>query len=268
MIGMGVILVWIAATPSLALGQDAHAQHGSDPAETPAGTFQAKMTLPAQLQPGVPFMIDIAVQDAHGRQVPEFELFQEKLMHLILVSDDLAYFTHLHPEHRGNGVFQVKAMLPSAGGYTLFCDYKPARAIEQISILKLRMQGAEKPTTAADMNRTEKTVQGIQVRMNVSPKPARADAEVVVRFNLQWPDGSPVAGLEPYLGEKGHLVVIRKSAPLNDKDYIHAHAMQGGEASTIGFTTRFPTAGPYKLWCQINHQGRILTVDFWVNIER
>jgi hypothetical protein len=54
-------------------------------------------------------------------------------------------------------------------------------------------------------------------------------------FDLKQLDGKPVTGLEAYLGEKGHLVIIRKSAPLNDKDYIHAHAMKEGWGPMMNF---------------------------------
>jgi hypothetical protein len=267
-IALWSILTWMPASHSVAQGQDPHAAHGIHPAEAPTKAFQAKLSIPKGIRPGESFAIAIDIQDGMRRQVPEFDLFQEKLMHLILVSDDLAYFSHLHPEYRGNGRFQTSTVLPAAGGYTLFCDYQPAGAGEQISVLKLRMQGTEKSEDAADPNRGEQTLQDLRVRMIVSPATFKANDEIAITFDLKRLDGSPVTGLEPYLGEKGHLVVIKKSAPLTDKDYIHAHAMRGGPASQIAFSTRFPSQGLYKLWCQFNNQGRILTADFWIKVER
>lgn len=268
-IGLWVILTWIALTSSAVMGQDAHSQHGIHSAGATERLFQAKMSVPDEIRPGELFAIDIQIQDDKGQKVADFDIFQEKLMHLILVSDDLAFFSHLHPEHQGSGHFQTKAMLPSVGAYTLFSDYKPAGQREQVSVLKLRMKGMEKSSGVTDMKITEKVVQDTRVRMNFSPKTVNANEDAIVTFDLkQLSDGKPVTGLEPYLGEKGHLVVIRQSAPLTDKDYIHAHAMKEGEASEIKFTTRFPDKGLYKLWCQFNSKGRILTADFWINIER
>lgn len=267
-IGVCMILTWIASTASAVIGQDAHSQHGTHSAGVTERVFQAKMSVPDDIRPGKLFAIDIYIQDDKGRKIADFDIFQEKLMHLILVSDDLASFSHLHPEHQGSGHFQTTAILPSVGAYTLFSDYKPAGDREQVSVLKQRMKGTEKTSGVTDMKITEKVVQDTRVRMSLSPKKPKSNEDTIITFNLKQLDGKPVTGLGPYLGEKGHLVVIRKSAPLTAKDYIHAHAMKEGEASEIKFTTRFPDKDLYKLWCQFNNKGRILTADFWINIER
>lgn len=267
-IGVWVILTWIATTSAIVMAQDAHSQHGTHPAGASERVFQAKMSVPDGIRPGESFTIDIHVQDDKGGKVADFDVFQEKLMHLILVSDDLGFFSHLHPVHQGSGHFQTNAVLPFVGAYTLFSDYKPAGDKEQISVLKLQMKGTEKSSNVTDMKITEKVVQDTRVRMSFSPKTVKANEDAIVTFGLKQLDGKPVTGLGPYLGEKGHLVIIRKSVPLTAKDYIHAHAMKEGETSDISFTTRFPDRGLYKLWCQFNRKGQILTADFWVVIER
>lgn len=225
------------------------------------------MAIPDEIKPGESFTIGIQIQDDYGRKISEFDIFQEKLMHLILVSEDLGFFAHVHPEHKGSGHFQTTSILPSAGIYTLFSDYKPAGQKEQVSVLKLRVKGTEKSSDATDMEITEKIVQDTRVRMSFSTKAVKANEDARISFDLKQLDGKPMTGLEPYLGEKGHLVVIRKSEPLRARDYIHAHARKDGEASEIRFTTRFPDKGLYKLWCQFNRKGKILTAEFWVNIQ-
>lgn len=267
-IGVWVVLTWIVSTTSAVMSQDAHPQHGIQPAGAGERLYQAKMSVSDEIRPGEFFPIDIQIQDDKGQKVADFDIFQEKLMHLILVSDDLALFSHLHPVHKGSGHFQTTVILPSAGGYTLFSDYKPAGAGEQISVLKLHMKGRGKSSGVTDMQITEKVVQDTRVRMHFSPKTVRVNQDAIITFDLKQLTGKPVSGLEPYLGEKGHLVVIRKSAPLTDKDYIHAHATKEGATSEIKFMARFPNRGLYKLWCQFNSKGRILTADFWVNVER
>lgn len=260
--------LWFAPASSGVLAQDAHSQHGTHAADIPEKVFQAKMAIPDEIKPGESFPVDIHIQDDNGRKISEFDIFQEKLMHLILVSEDLGFFGHLHPEHQGSGHFQTTVILPSAGMYTLFSDYKPAGHKEQVSVLKLRVKGKEKSADATDMEITEKIVQDTRVRMRFSPKGVKANEDAHISFDLKQLDGKPITGLGPYLGEKGHLVVIRKSDPLRARDYIHAHAMKDGEASEIRFMTRFPDKGFYKLWCQFNRKGRILTAEFWVNIQQ
>ena len=265
-----VIIAWMLSTSSAVMGQDAHSQHRTHSAEATEKVFQAKLSVPDEIRTGSSFTINIHIQDDKGQRVADFDIFQEKLMHLILVSDDLDFFRHLHPEYKGDGHFQTKAIVPSVGAYTLFSDYKPAGQREQLSVLKLLMKGTEKSSSVTDLKITEKTIEDTEVSINFSPRMVKANEDIIIMFDLkQVLDGMPVTKLEPYLGEKGHLVVIRKSAALTIKDYIHAHAMeQEGGASGIKFMTRFPDKGLYKLWCQFNRQGRILTADFWINIER
>jgi hypothetical protein len=137
-IGIWAMVTWMAFTPASVVGQDSHAHHGTASAAAERG-FQAKISAPVEISPGQSFSAIISIQDDKGQAVNDFDIFQEKRMHLILVRDDLAFFSHLHPEYQGKGKFRMEASLPSPGNYTLFCDYPPAGAREQISVLKLRV---------------------------------------------------------------------------------------------------------------------------------
>lgn len=269
LICIGMVLTWVISTFSIVMGQANHLQHGAHPAGTIEKSFQAKMTVPDEISQGRAFPIKILIRGDRGQNVSDFDMFQEKRMHLILVSDDLELFRHLHPEHKGNGYFLTETMLPEAGPYTLFCDYKPTGQKEQVSILKLSVKGTKQIPEPVNAKRTEKIVEDTEISLNFSPEKVKPNEEITLKFDLkQAADGLPAKGLQPYLGEKGHLVVIRKSTALTASNYIHAHAMKEGGASEIKFMTRFPDAGIYKLWCQFNREGKILIADFWINVER
>ena len=265
---MGMILLGTASIASLALAQDAHTQHGAHAAAPTEKLFKAQLTVPDEIRQGQSFPLTIHIQDSKGKSVSVFDVFQEKLMHLILVSDDLGFFSHLHPEHKGKGVFLIETSLPSAGRYTLFADYKPAGQQEQVSVLNASVKGAAKASGMTDTGKTETILEDLKVSVRFFPKAVKANKEIILTFDVkQASDSSPAKGFLPYLGEKGHLVIIKKSESLTAKDYIHAHALKEGEASEIQFAARFPEAGLYKLWCQFNHRGRILTADFWIQVD-
>ena len=262
------VLVWIASAFSIAIAQDVHSQHEAHLNGAAEKSFKAEMSVPDGIRQEEPFRIKIFIKDDKGENVPDFDIFQEKLMHLILVSNDLGFFRHLHPEHQGNGYFLTDATLPSAGDYTLFADYKPTGQKEQLSVLKLGMKGKEKLSDITDTRKTEKIIDDIKVSVKFSPETVKANEETTITFDLkQFADKTPVKGLQPYLGEKGHLVIIKKSSVFTSKNYIHAHAMKGGEDSKIEFMTGFPEAGLYKMWCQFDHKGKIIVADFWVNVQ-
>ena len=153
--------------------------------------------------------------------------------------------------------------------YTLFSDYKPTGQAEQVSVLKLGVHGTKPVAPIINSNATEKTVAATIVRFNVSPTPLKANEDTLVTFDLlQAANRQPVTDLLPYLGEKGHLVIIKQSPNLTRADYIHAHAMQKSEGSMIQFMPHFPQPGLYKLWGQFNRDGKIITVDFWADVRQ
>ena len=68
-----------------------------------------KLTVPAKITVNTPVALAIDVKDRQGKSIAKFDKFQEKLMHLIVVSDDFESFNHLHPIYKGNGRFEVLA---------------------------------------------------------------------------------------------------------------------------------------------------------------
>ena len=187
-------------------------------------------------------------------------------MHLIAVSDDLQVFQHLHPIYKGNGRFEVETQFPQSGNYTLFSDYQPAGQTEQVSVLKTQVAGNNSPTAEVNWSRT-KTFNETTVGFAPNQATIRAGQEVVLRFNLQDATSyQPITDLQPYLGEKGHLVILRQSSELTRENYIHAHAVHDTPGNQVYFATRFPQPGRYKLWGQFNRNSEIITADFWVEV--
>lgn len=187
-------------------------------------------------------------------------------MHLIVVSDDLQVFQHLHPTYKGNGRFEVETTLPQSNNYTLFSDYKPAGQSEEVSILKTSVPGTPPATLNINLTRT-KTTNATKVNLAFSEPNLKADQEVTMKFDLRdKTSNQPIQDLKPYLGEQGHLVILKESSPLTKANYIHAHALKGTPVGQVEFMTKLPDPGRYKLWGQFNRDGKIVVADFWVNV--
>ncbi|MCC5599782.1 hypothetical protein [Nostoc favosum] len=248
------------------IGEINHREHSTSGTGDGKKAFtQTKLKVPSIITPNknIPILID--VQDSDGKAIAKFDTFQEKLMHLILVSDDLQFFSHLHPTYKENGQFKVAARFPQAGNYTFFSDYKPAGQTEQVSVLKTQVPGNSITAPGINLNRS-KTFNDTKVNLAVSEPTVKAGKEVTLMFKLQdASNNQPLTDLQPYLGEKGHLVILRQSTSLTAADYIHAHALKDTPAGQVHFITSFPQAGKYKLWGQFNRNGKIVTADFWIN---
>ncbi len=247
------------------MGNDHNGHSGHSNLE-PANAI-AELKIPSKIIPNTPVFLAIDIKDKAGKPIANFDKFQEQLMHLIVVSDDLQSFQHVHPIYKGNGRFEVKTDFPYPSGYNLFSDYKVVGKAEQISVLKAQVSG-QSPTTPKIDLATNKTFGNTKVNLKLPQPTIKAGQEVHVIFNLQdTVSNQPPADLKPYLGERGHLVILKQSSPLTQADYIHAHAMKNTPPDEIHFMTSFPQPGKYKMWGQFNRNNKIITADFWVDVQ-
>ncbi len=135
-------------------------------------------------------------------------------------------------------------------------------------MLKLRIDGTPANVVPIDMG-TSKPLGDIKASLELPASGLKAGEEAMLVFKLQQSNGALVNDLRPYLGEKGHLVILKQSSILTRIDYIHAHPhattnMSDGE---IHFMAKFPKPGKYKMWGQFNRGGKIVIADFWVNVS-
>jgi hypothetical protein len=245
-------------------GHGGHGDHGgmTMPAAEGAETTTAKL-IATNIQAGAETKLVIDVKDKSGKPIDKFETFQTKLMHLIVVSDDLQTFSHIHPVYKQKGRFEVQANFPQGGNYTLVSDYKPAGQAEQVSLMQVKVAGKSSSAPKVDFTKA-KSIGDTKVQLTADN--LKAGKETMLVFKMQQANGQPVTDLKPYLGERGHLVIMQQSSPLTRADYIHAHAAKHGTGGEVHFMTTFPKAGKYKMWGQFNRNGKIVTADFWVNV--
>ncbi len=227
----------------------------------------ANLSLPSKIIPQTPVILAIDIKDNAGKAITNFDKFQEQIMHLIVVSDDLQSFQHIHPTYKGKGSFQVKNSFPISGGYTLFSDYKVAGKSEQVSVSKAQVTGKSPAIPKTDLD-TNKIFINTKVSLKLSQLIVKAGEEIHVILKLEDTiSKKPPTDLKSYLGERGHLVIIKQSSPLTRADYIHAHAIKNTPSDEIHFITSFPKSGKYKMWGQFNRGGKIVTSDFWVDVQ-
>jgi hypothetical protein len=226
---------------------------------------------------GEPVPLRFRVESPAGEPVTSFEVVHEKLLHLILVSDDLAWFAHEHPSIQPDCSFVLAQTFPHAGGYTLFHDFTPPRVGMQVVPVELQVEGeppAPDPVPLEAGARTRE-VDGYRVSLQApAPLLSLVTAELVFRLER---DGQPVTDLQPYLGTLGHLIVISSDR----KHFVHSHPLPppaaAGEAPgatpatpaagpTVRFSALFPGPGRYKAWGQFQHEGRVITADFVLDV--
>lgn len=195
----------------------------------------------------------VPLQDEHTKKI-----------HLIVVSDDLSYFDHIHPEYGADGTYKVNTKFPVGGNYTLFADFKPSGGNHTVDKLNVnvtgqkaaeRKYGADKLTaTSSDGFSVTLLPEGGKLETNV-----QVHLSAVLKQNGKDVDPST---LEDYLGAKAHMVVIS----LKDKEYLHVHP--GIENGKFDLHTTFEKPGLYRGWIQFQSKGKVHTTDFVLNVKQ
>lgn len=240
-----------------------------------AGVRVAWVSDPATPQPGQPVALRYTVRDSHSGQVlTNLPLDHEKPMHLIVVSQDLTFFEHIHPQPQADGSYSVSTTLPAAGTYLLFNEFEH----DGKTALDARTLAVGAPSTATASLRpdlTPKTIDGLTISLKA---PATITAGKVASFTYDVTrDGRPVTDLEPYLAAAAHVSIVSEDG----KEFIHAHGLAGTKANgmdmdaappahfgpAVSFSTSFPHAGRYKIWAEFGYQGRIVTMPFVVQVR-
>lgn len=199
-----------------------------------------------------------------GQPIEEFDINHEKLLHLIIASKDLSYFNHIHPEYKGGGVFEIRNDFPAGGEYRVIADFKPADgdSVSKMEWLSVKGDSAKTKAITVD-NSLEKLIDGKKVTLSIDPQ-AEVGKELTLKFTItDETSNQPITNLEPYLGAIGHVVVLSQ----NGERYLHVHAIEGqGNGPEALFETEFPQSGVYKIWGQFQHEGKVFTVPYVINI--
>ena len=216
-------------------------------------------TSPADLRPGVPFVLRLRIVDPKsGAPVRHFEMVHERPIHLFLVSESLSYFNHAHPELQPDGQFQLGLKLPFGGMYRLAADFYPSGGLPQLAEQTLFVAGSA-PVSALAPDVQPKTTENLNVVLRLDPEELFAGQTTKLRFQL-----SPADGLELYLGAWGHMLIA--SGDLID--LIHTHPFDSKpDGGSIVFETVFPRPGLHRCWVQFQSRSVVNTASFTVDVR-
>jgi len=210
---------------------------------------------------------------ATGKPERDFEVVHEKLYHLFVVSQDLSFFLHTHPERRRGEDFHADIRFPKPGTYRVLSDFYPRDGGPQLikntlmiseagpaPVIKAARCGACAPQSMpikADLHSKES--ENAHVELELAPVRIVAGQKATLTFRI-----IPDDGLEPYLGAMAHML----AASSDLIDMIHNHPSQaldepGGAAKDLVFNSMlFPREGLYRVWIQFQRLGIVNTAAF------
>jgi hypothetical protein len=199
-----------------------------------------------------PFAFTIAGPD--GTPVTSYDLLHDRELHLIVASQDLQQYVHLHPERDTAGRWSVDLPAVPPGSYRAFADFQPAGADQYTLGVDLLAPGATSTTEPLEPRSTD-TVDGYDVALDRDRAGGSTEVTVTVRR-----DGQLIT-TEPYLGAAGHLVALR----YGDLAYLHVHPLDHEPAGPVSFAVEVPSVGTYALFFDFMVDGQVRTARFVID---
>lgn len=246
---------------------------------------EARILLPVGTVAGESIPVAFLFTDPETEQpITRLDVTHERVLHVLLASDDLVTFAHLHPEdfpdglrYESEGQRHVFLTFPHPGKYAIAIDYAIAGESHE-QVFPVIVPGDVPPLVPLDFTR-EQTVGQYRVTLD-APATIRAGSATRLEFTVTR-DGVAVTDLEPYLGEAMHLFFINDA--LNRSAHLHpggSHPADedvgrgaqedatGTEMSgpAIPFRATFPDPGAYALYAQFQHAGEVVPVVFHIQV--
>jgi hypothetical protein len=229
-------------------------------------------TVPAVPNPGEPVTLIFKIlHPSTGEPVKKFELVHDRPYHLFVISQDMQFFEHIHPEESEDGTWSIGVTLPKPGYYEVLSDFMPSGGAAQFLARPLITAGytgdlvADSAHLVPDTGRSQ-TVDDLTATLDFDPTPFVAGSYGHLTFHFKRPDsGEPVRDLQTYLGAFGHMLIMSEDMV----NYVHSHpvdnlppdvdleAVRGGP--DVMFEGLMPKPGRYRAWTQVRYHDKIHT---------
>ena len=189
------------------------------------------------------------------------DVAHEKKIHFIMVSKDLSWFDHQHPEYNSKGSYELNYTFKNGGDYILFADYKPSGGNHTVDKISINVKGNILPEKKYSKSQLTSDVDGFEVSLSSETgKLESGNLQHIIGVITKGGNSVDPNTLENYLGAKAHMVVIG----VEDKNYLHVHP--GVENGKFDLHTTFDKPGIYRGWIQFQSSGKVHTADFVFNV--
>ena len=216
-----------------------------------------------------PFTLKVALHDKNGNPINDLQVSHERILHVILLSEDLEKFIHVHPEETkqpkivdvNSNEFTIPLTLSKSGRYRVLVDGFRKGIGEVSDVSWIEVGDKETPPAIKKNLIKDRIFDGYEVMLKLEPDQPKSNGEVHFNYYIKK-DGKSVLDTEPYLGADIHLVI----AAVDLSTIIHTHGTKV-KSGIIDAHYTLPFPGLWKIYGQFQHQGRVVTTDFMVEVE-
>ena len=255
------------------------AQASADPTRSSLGVGRphanvALHTTPDLPQAGQPLTLTLDLSDGStGLPIDDLIPHHNALIHLVVISADGAFYTHIHPPRSAPGRYAIALTPDRPGRYTAYVEIERQDSGTQVIARDFELGGAAVAVAQPASGFGSRDVAGMQVDVRSSLTPLRAGKQATLTFSFSR-GGLPVGDMQPWLGMAGHMIARDATGAI----FAHVHAVgpmapSGVLASGIAygpdirFVYTFPQPGRYQIWGQFRYEQQIVTVPLEVTVE-
>src|SRR4029077_14862467 len=159
-------------------------------------------------------LLDMFRHPGSHEPIKKFEAVHERQYHLFVISQDMEYFQHIHPEEQQDGTWTIDLTLPRAGYYKVLSDFLPSGGSSQFIARPLVTAGytgdlmADSAHLVPDAFLTKKA-DDLTATVTYDPKTFAAGQYGHLMFHLSDTETrQPVKDLQTYLGPFGHTLIM------------------------------------------------------------
>ena len=216
-------------------------------------------TSPQNVEAGKPTQLTLAVKQ-NEKMVP-LDVSHEMKLHLMVVSEDLSWFRHLHPVEQKDGAYVITETFPTGGKYLLFSDFKPSGGKQTLDKQEIEVQGKSSPVQNDIPTKYISKVDGYTVTL-INGSDFKTNKTQPIEIALEK-DGKELIekDLQQYLGAAAHIVMIGKVG----KEFLHIHPVSDSRFPIFA-QTHIEKPGVYRMWVQFKINGKVHTADFTVAV--
>jgi hypothetical protein len=217
-------------------------------------------TVPSVIEAGHPVRLTFAIKQ-NQEQLP-LTISHEMKVQVMIVSEDLNWFQHIHPVQQTDGTYAVTQTFHNGGKYLLYTDLKSIDMEQVPHMLEIEAKGYYMKSREVVTNKVISYSEPYSIILE-NVKDFETERMQPVRISIQK-DGKKLkhGEVDQYLGPSAHIVMIGKA----DKDLVHIHPVTHQDFP-IYAEVDIQKAGMYKMWVQFKIHGKVHTADFNINVN-
>jgi hypothetical protein len=254
---------------------------------------RAQLALSSEtLVQNIPTTLTFSLRDYLGKPVQDLVLDHNRIMHVVITSQDFSIFSHIHAEDLGpitpamlkGSVFRVQYAFPKAGRYMISVDFtERAFIFSDQFYVNVGQAGAMGEPAGANFS-LRKKFDGYDVTLSTSPSSLRAGAPATLDYHIEK-DGKPLTDMNPYLAVPMHISIVRDDL----MQFLHIHGLLpvspigkllgesihashlflpnqfGPDIEATSFA--FPAPGAYHVFGEFSASNRVVVTQFTVKVE-